>query len=171
MRLRAWWLVVLVAILAVAAPLTLFLVPRDDAPGTPDLVVVLGGGGPERASLGMELADRLDADLALSSTAALATTDTEHRCGIDVHCFEPEPHSTVGEARHVHGLVAGTDLEVLVVTSDFHTSRSRLLFEQCLADQVRVVGATRELPWYREAYGYAREALATVANLTVQRAC
>ncbi|MFP4636246.1 MAG: YdcF family protein [Nitriliruptoraceae bacterium] len=171
MRRHAWWIVLLASILAVATSLTVFLVPRDDALGAPDLVVVLGGGGPERAALGMELADRLDADLALSSTAALATVETEHRCGVEVHCFEPDPHSTAGEARHVDRLVAGTDQQVLVVTSDFHTSRSRLLFEQCLADQVGVVGATREMPWYRDAYNYAREALATVANLTFQRAC
>ena len=176
MRPGVWWLAglagVLAAVLAVTI-LTIFLAPSDDPTGRPDAVVVLGGGSPARAHLGIELAEELDAELVLSSTAGRHAGEAGMRCGVEARCFEPEPLSTAGEAREVRDLTAETGWEaVLVVTTDFHTSRSRLLFEQCLDDAaVAVVGVDHAAGWTVRAYSYAREAAATLAGVTVQRAC
>ena len=73
-------------------------------------------------------------------------------------------HSTLVELADEHGWD-----EVVVVTSDFHTARSRLLFRQCLGDRVAVVGASRE-----GSVGF-RQQLTEVAGIvvgaTIRRAC
>lgn len=173
MRPGVWWLVGLAGALAAVLATAGFLAPHDDPTGRPDAVVVLGGGSPARADLGIELADELDAELVLSFTAGRHARQAGRYCGVDARCFEPEPLSTAGEAREVRDLsaAAGWD-EILVVTTDFHTSRSRLLFEQCLDDgAVGVVGVPHAAPWPVRAYSYAREAAATLAGITVRRAC
>lgn len=54
-----------------------------------------------------------------------------------IHCFTPEPSTTLGEAIRVkeladqHGWNA-----VTVVTSRYHAFRTRLIFERCLGDDV-----------------------------------
>ncbi len=173
MTARIWWLVALAAVSAAVVAATAFLVPHDDVPGQPDAVVVLGGGSPARAELGIRLADEHDAELVLFSTAGRHAEAAGYRCGLDARCLEPDPLSTAGEAREVRDLVSTTGWdELVVITTDFHTSRSRLLFEQCLGDQpVRVVGSEHTASWPARVYSYAREAVATLAGVTVRRAC
>ena len=165
-------LVVLALTIAAGVAFAAFMVPTDDVPRSPDAVVVLGGAGDERATLGIELADRYDAELVFSSNAALFGAQQGRRCGRDAVCFEPVPANTAGEARNVAALAEtqGWD-HVTVVTSDFHTSRSRFLFRQCLDDRVTVVGGSRDDRPRIHVPLLLREAVGVVAGATIRRAC
>ena len=149
--------------------------PRNDVPRDPDAVVVLGGAGYERAELGIELAERYDAVLVLSSSAINFGRERGVACEQypAVRClYRPQPATTAGEARAVAALVeeSGWD-HVTVATSDFHTTRARVLFRQCLGDRVSVVGARPSESWARGLRTYLVEAVGTVAALTTRRAC
>lgn len=165
--------VVGLALLGVAVMVALVW-PRDDAPTRTDAVVVLGGGGAERAELGLELRERFGADLVLSSSSRFYAARRGTGCGDPgVTCFEPVPPTTIGEARNVADLADEQGWEhVTVATSSFHTSRSRAVFEQCLGeDGVSVIGApSPDGPRFvlrRE----LREAIGLLASWTVSRAC
>lgn len=170
-RVVAWMVVAGLALASIGAGVVALRSLPDDAVGEVDAVVVLGGGRGERVALGRELADNLDVPLVLSAEAILWGWRAGLACEPPVRCELPEPNATRGEARMVAGLAQanGWD-EVAVVTSRFHVGRTRMLMRQCL-DDVAVVGASRQGRWYRVPWDYTREALGTVAGLTVQRAC
>lgn len=161
----------LLALVAVAA-VPLLMWPRDDVPRDPDAVVVLGGAGPERADLGIELSERYDATLVLSSSASIFGRRRGVVCGEDALCFEPDPTTTTGEARNVAQFAEEYGWEhVTVATSRFHTTRSRVLFRQCLGDRVTVVGTPPAGGVSFSLRRDLREAVGTLAALTVRRAC
>ena len=114
--------------------LAAFVLPRDDVPIDGDVVVVLGGGDDERTELGIELTERFGVPLVLSSTARDSAAHLGWTCGRDAICFAPVPGSTAGEARTVAAMAETHGWEHVVATSSFHTSRSRVLFEQCLSE-------------------------------------
>jgi uncharacterized SAM-binding protein YcdF (DUF218 family) len=151
----------------------LYMIPRDDVPQDPDVVVVLGGAGEERAALGIELAERYDADLVFSSSARFFG----HRLGVECDegaiCFEPTPENTAGEAENMAVMAEEHGWEhITVATSDFHTSRSRYLFRQCLGrDRVTVVGANRHRTTEMDLRLLVRESTALIAGATFRRAC
>jgi uncharacterized SAM-binding protein YcdF (DUF218 family) len=166
--------VVVALVLLGALALTIALWPRDDVPDEPDAVVVLGGGGAERAELGIELRERYGTVLVLSSSSRYYAARRGEDCDADdTICFEPDPPTTIGEARNVADLAADRGWDhVTVATSSFHTSRTRTVFEQCLGDDaVTVVGApSPDGPAFvlrRE----LREALGLLASWTIERAC
>ncbi len=173
MSFGAWLSVLLVlAVLGGGLAFAAFMIPTDDAPRDPDAVVVLGGAGDERARLGIELAERYDAQLVLSSNARFFAAAQGAACERDAICFEPVPENTVGEARNVAELAEQHGWEhVTVATSDFHTSRTRFLFRQCLGDRVTVVGASREDRPRIAPRLLLREAAGVVAGATFERAC
>jgi uncharacterized SAM-binding protein YcdF (DUF218 family) len=159
------------ALVLVTGVTTFAMWPRDDIPREPDAVVVLGGAGPERAQLGIELRDRYDAALVLSTSAINFARDQGVDCGPNVICvFRLDPENTTGEARRVAELARehGWD-HVTVVTTRFHTTRARVLFRQCLGDDVTVVGAVAV--GGRGLRTYVEETAGTVAALTFRRAC
>ena len=168
-----WMIVVLGLVLAgLATAFVVYLLPTDDEPRDPDAVVVLGGAGAERAELGIELAERYDAQLVLSSSAAIFGERQGRSCQLDAICFEPVPETTRGEAQMVAEMAEehGWD-HVTVATSAFHTSRSRFLFRQCLGDRVTVVGAVREGGQATTPRLLVREGAGVIAAATFQRAC
>jgi uncharacterized SAM-binding protein YcdF (DUF218 family) len=60
-----------------------------------------------------------------------------------VLCFRPDPYSTRGEARAVARMAAARGWRsVLVVTSTYHVTRARLLFDRCVGARVSVTGST-----------------------------
>jgi uncharacterized SAM-binding protein YcdF (DUF218 family) len=144
--------------------------PRNDIPNQPDAVVVLGGAGIERVELGNRLRHEYGAILVLSAQAPDYGWYLGLICGRDAICIEPGESSTAGEARAVAALVAEQGWRhVTIATSNFHTARSRILFRQCLGDRVTVVGAP---PQHQRGLGtYPREMIATLAALTIRRAC
>jgi len=161
-----------VVLAALSIAFVRFLLPTDDVPRDPDVVVVLGGAGGERAELGIELAERYDAQLVLSSSAAVFGEKQGRTCGRDAICIEPEPESTRGEAREVARLAEQEGWQhVTVATTAFHTSRSRFLFRQCLGDRVTVVGAPSEARPATTPLLLLREGLGVIAGATFQRAC
>lgn len=161
--------VLLIAVLIAGVAAT---TPRDDVVLSADAVVVLGGGGGERLALGRDLAAQHDAELVLSGEAIAQGAAAGLACEVAVRCLEPDPWTTAGEARGIDSLATeeGWD-RVAVATSDFHTARSRALFEQCLGDEVAVVGAPTDHGVLEQAYLRARELLARLAGATFARAC
>ncbi len=161
-----------VGVLGSLVALGLYVVPTDDELGNPDAVVVLGGAGGERAELGIELAEEHDATLVLSSTAALFGERQGRTCGEDAICFDPIPENTAGEAANVANMADEHGWgHVTVATSRFHTSRSRLLFRQCMDDDVTVVGVASDDHRTMEPRLLLRESVGVVAAATVRRAC
>ena len=174
--MSAWLksLTALVLVLALGVGALGFVVwPRDDVPQDPDAIVVLGGAGPERAQLGIELAERYDAALVLSSSAAIFGEWQGRQCNVDAICFEPDPKNTAGEAENVARLAAerGWD-HITVATSNFHTGRSRYLFRQCLGqERVTAVGVGADRTLALQLSLALREAMGLIAGATVARAC
>lgn len=163
----------LFAVLAGAATAGVLLWPRDDVVTAPVAVVVLGGAGAERTTLGRDLAAAHDAELVLSSSAQHFGAQLGLDCDVEVVCVDPVPETTRGEARTVAALAAeqGWD-RVTVTTSRHHTSRARLLFRQCMGERVSVVGSTRaDGTWWPGVRGALREVVGAVAAVTVRRAC
>lgn len=172
MRATGWVVCALGTVLAgLSVAFAAYLLPRDDLPRDPDVVVVLGGAGSERARLGIELAERYEALLVLSSSAAVFGEEQGRTCAVDAICIEPEPETTRGEAQEIGRLAEQEGWQhVTVATTAFHTSRSRYLFRQCLGDRVSVVGATRD-DEPTTARQLAQEGLGIIAGATFQRAC
>jgi uncharacterized SAM-binding protein YcdF (DUF218 family) len=145
--------------------------PRDDVPREPDAIVVLGGHGAERIRLGMELRTRHGVPIVLSASAWGYGFNAGLRCEHEgVICVRPASSDTRGEARALAALAVeeGWD-RITVVTTNFHTTRARVLFRQCFGGRVDVVGAPPVNP--RGLATWAREVVATAAALTVRRAC
>ena len=158
-------------LLVIVAGAAFALWPRNDVPQEPDAVVVLGGFGQERADLGIELSQRYDAQLVLSSSASVFGEARGKQCGIDALCIDPEPETTRGEAETVADLSVDQRWDhVTVVTSRVHTTRARTLFRQCL-DEVTVVGAPPSADRGGALRRYLREAGATLLAWTISRAC
>jgi uncharacterized SAM-binding protein YcdF (DUF218 family) len=88
-----------------------------------------------------------------------------------VLCIRPEPYSTRGEAETV-ARVARTRgwRRILVVTSEYHVRRARMLFDRCLGGRrVAIVGTRPSLP--RFALGALLEWPKLALALTLRRAC
>jgi uncharacterized SAM-binding protein YcdF (DUF218 family) len=174
--MRPWHLILITALsLAALAALTAAILwPRNDVPLDPDAIVVLGGAGPERVQLGIELRDRYDATLVLSALAIGFGVYAGVDCRTDpeVICLSPEPRTTAGEARAIARLVEERHWgHVTVATARFHSTRARTLLRQCLGDRVTVVGAEPSPEYRRTVFDYVSEAFGTVAAVTFQRAC
>lgn len=167
----AWTVVSLLILLTVSSALALLRAASDDEVVAPDVVVVLGGGSGERVALGRVLAEQHEVPLVLSEGAILEGWRAGLACNERILCEMPDPQATRGEARMVAALadLHGWD-RVAVTTSRFHVGRSRLLMRQCL-DDVAVVGAERDVALPQHLWSYSREATATVAAVTVHRAC
>ena len=77
--------------------------------------------------------------------------------GVTTTCFAPSPSTTRGEAQEVARLAAGHGWHtVVVVTSKFHVSRARMIFDSCVDGRVEVVNAHQSLSpidWVFQ-YGY-----------------
>lgn len=128
-----------------------FIVPRQDDVGSPDALVVLGGGRGERLEYATELARaNPDAELVLSigsikwrgQAELLELCDQTTEGGSRITCFVADPDSTKGEAATVGQIAAERGWkEVTVVTSSYHVHRTRIQFRRCVDAVVNVVGA------------------------------
>jgi uncharacterized SAM-binding protein YcdF (DUF218 family) len=145
-RLVLVLLVLLVA--AWAAVVARFVLwPVQDSPRRADAVVVLAG---DHLRLGKALelmARRVAPTLVISDGLAPGWREGNRLCRggarFRVLCFRPRPYSTRGEARAVARMAAARGWRsVLVVTSTYHVTRARLLFDRCVGARVWVTGAT-----------------------------
>ena len=82
----------------------------------------------------------------------------------------PVPFSTRGEARAIGRLARARGWNrVVVVTSTFHVTRTRLLFHRCYGGRLWVVGAAA--PWWRLPEEWASESGKLIVQLTAERGC
>lgn len=173
------WLLIALGLLAVAwvaATVRLLFVPTEDEVGKADAVVVLAGSKHERLDRGLELvrgdaapvlviSDGFDPQLPRANTLCRNGGD-----GFTVACFTPDPDSTRGEARKVAELARKHGWErVLLVTSRFHVTRARMLFDRCLDADVDAVGV--DYPWTSVPEAVAGEWVKLGLSLTINRSC
>jgi uncharacterized SAM-binding protein YcdF (DUF218 family) len=172
---------VLVALVAVwvAASLVFFTWSpwASGGPGHADAVVVLSGAH-DRLPRALTLIDRGVASvLAISSVAHTPRWRAAKRLcaarryrSASVVCFEANPYSTRGEAETVTRLAARRHwTRLVVVTSNFHVTRARLLFRRCYHGALWMVASTT--PWWQLPADWADETAKLTYQLTVQRSC
>ena len=162
-----------VAAALLAATAYLFVYPRQDSPRRADVVVVLAGSPGDRLPKGLELVRRHVAPvLYVSDGAREAKRGFCHRSRpFRVLCVRPKPYSTRGEAETVARVAAEHGWRhIVVVTSEYHVRRARMLFDRCLGSgRVAVVGTRPSLP--RFALGALLEWPKLALALTLRRAC
>jgi uncharacterized SAM-binding protein YcdF (DUF218 family) len=136
------------AITLVPALLALSLLPivrpSTDPPAAADAVIVLSGDYGERRAEANSLVDR-GLVPTLVFVGAPDRIDEDQLCQsrqrIEYVCLRPQPDNTRAEARAVAQLVKSRGWRsVVVVTSRYHVTRSRLVFRRCLDAEVRMVG-------------------------------
>ena len=172
-------LAVLVGLWLVACAF-LFVWPRAEAtpPNHADAVVVLSGGQDRRLDPALDLVrDGVAPNLVISSPTRGKWPQARALCGgakkvagVRVICFQPSPYSTQGEARAIAKLARDRGWSrVVVVTSTFHATRARMLFERCYHDKLWVVGSS--WPWWQLPEEWASETGKLLVQLTLQRGC
>lgn len=131
---------VVVGVAAVAVNVRLFVFPASSTPRHADAVVVLAGGDGERLDKGLELVRQGVSRNLVVSTGPDQLCGTQH--DFAVFCFLPHPDDTRGEAEAI-GRIAGQHgwRHLVLVTSDYHATRARLLLERCFSGQVDVSAA------------------------------
>jgi uncharacterized SAM-binding protein YcdF (DUF218 family) len=144
------WILIVLGVLVLAwvgATLRLVFFPVEDAVGKADAVVVLSGSKHERLDRGLELVRNGVAPVLVISDGFDPRQPRANRLcqeggdGFGVACFTPDPDSTRGEARKVAELARKHGWKrVLLVTSRFHVTRARMLFDRCTDADVDAVG-------------------------------
>ncbi|PVZ95917.1 YdcF family protein [Amnibacterium flavum] len=130
----------------VIAGLPVFVFPVEEKPAKADVVLVIGPVDPWR----MRMADQLlDADV---SDNLLVSAPTEGipkipECVDDgredtaVHCEQPAPFTTRGEARYLAREMEENGWSTaIVITATPHIARTRMLMDRCVPDGVSVMG-------------------------------
>ncbi len=166
--------VFVVALLAASA--LMFVWPEQDRVTKADAVVVLAGSRSARLDKALGLMHRHIAPvLVISDGRAPDWPQANRLCAegsaaFRVICFRSNPYSTRGEAEEVRRLAAAHRWRtVVVVTSTYHVTRARMLFERCLRGRVEVVGAP--FSWAQLPELLASEWAKLTYALTVAREC
>lgn len=152
-----------------------FVRPVTEEPVRADAVIVLSGDRGERLARAMELLERgvttvLVFDGALDSQRGVELCKGGQR--FEVICLLPDPDNTRAEARAAARLVEERGWRrVVVSTSNYHVTRSGLLFRRCLGADVDMVGGESPYRGFRLARAIAREWLAVAYVLAVERDC
>ncbi len=128
---------VVLAVAVVALNLRLFVFPASSTPAHADAVVVLAGGDGERLDKGLELVREGVSSNLVVSTGPDKLCGTRH--DFAVYCFLPDPDDTRGEAEAI-GRIAEREgwHHLVLVTSDYHATRARILVERCFPGTVDV---------------------------------
>jgi len=172
---RAGILVVVGSVL-LAGSFVPFLWPTASAdPTSADAVIVLSGDHGERLPIAIRLIERG----AVSTLVFVGTPDgpiSDRLCAggqdFEAICLRPQPDNTRAEARAAAQLAEERGWRsVVVATSTYHVTRSRLLFGRCFDSRVTVLGGTPSYGW-RVAMGQVfHEWAGSLAALTVARGC
>jgi uncharacterized SAM-binding protein YcdF (DUF218 family) len=173
------WILIVVGVLVlawVAATVRFLFVPVEDDPGKADAIVVLSGSKHERLDRGLELVrEGVAPVLVISGGLDPRQPRANELCrdggeSFSVTCFTPDPDSTRGEARTVADLARENGWKrVLVVTSRFHVTRARMLFDRCTDADVDAVGV--DYPWTSVPAAVAGEWVKLGLSETVSRGC
>jgi uncharacterized SAM-binding protein YcdF (DUF218 family) len=163
------------------ASAVLFVWPpaNDTPPEHADAVVVLSGGRDSRLDPALRLVDRGIAPiLAISSpfrdprwTTAIRLCNGETRHPrFKVICFQAVPYSTRGEAETVTRLAKHEGwTRLVVVTSTYHVTRARMLFERCYHGKLWTVGTSA--PLLRLPEEWASETGKLIVQTGFERGC
>lgn len=130
--------------------------PRIDPASQVDAIVVLGPPDVDgRSDRGLALMSEHFAKTLVISVQSEEQRRVKSACAnanpaYTVICFQPFPKTTRGEAEEV-GRLARTHgwKKIMVITSKYHVSRARMLFERCL-DGTLLVNAAPGIPSKRE---------------------
>lgn len=146
----------------------------DQATGA-DAVVVLAGDHGERLALGLAMIrDGLAPTLVLAGEPDSDRAEALCRGNVkfEVVCVEPTLDNTRNEARAVGEMATERGWRrVVVVTTQAHVRRSRMLFERCVGGDVRVIGASPPYGGLTQLRVLIHEWLGTAQALTVKRGC
>ena len=163
-------------VVGVAVTVRLFVWPAQDNPTRADAVVVLAGGRGERIALGMRLMrERVAPALVLIGEQTEPEADELCRGGqppFELVCLPRGPSSTRTEARAAARLASDRQWRSLVlVTSSYHVTRSRMIHDRCFPGDLDVVGAKAPLGFGSLVPLVAKEWAALVHAATVDRDC
>jgi uncharacterized SAM-binding protein YcdF (DUF218 family) len=163
------------------ASAVLFVWPpaNDTPPAHADAVIVLSGGRNSRLDPALKLVERGIAPiLAISSpfrdprwetAIRLCNGDTPHP-RFKVICFQAVPYSTRGEAETVTRLAKHEGWSrIVVVSSTYHLTRARMLFERCYHGELWTVGTSS--PIYRLPEEWASETAKLIVQTGFERGC
>lgn len=151
--------------------------PTVNHPRHADAVVVLGppdDNGRVDAALSL-IRQHVATNLVISVTSerqrAAKSLCTAPQDGFSVTCFQPHPATTQGEAEHVRDLARQHGwTSVVVVTSTYHVSRARMIFDRCLDGRLYVVAAPRDISLFSWAYQYLDQTGAYI-KAVLQQGC
>jgi uncharacterized SAM-binding protein YcdF (DUF218 family) len=173
-RIRRWLLVLSVLLIAATiAGWPIYVQPQIDRLRHADAILVLGGYGSERLSLGYSLNVHGWAPVVVVSAPREAKSAWIWRlCAkphphLNMRCFAPDPPTTKGEGRELRRLAEENGWRtVIVVTFRPHISRARFILEQCFHGELIMIESPAQISaatWmYQYVYqtaGYARAVL------------
>jgi uncharacterized SAM-binding protein YcdF (DUF218 family) len=155
------------------ATVRLFVLPDlAPLPAHADAIIELAGPGIRDAAT-MELVHEGKAPVVVQSTVA-AEAGT-HTClpqtpGVEVLCFNPDPGTTLGEARYIGQVAAQRHWQsVIIVTTPDHALRAQLRVGRCFPGTIYV--ATSPLPWFDWFKQIPYQWAASVKALVFQTGC
>lgn len=162
-RLVRWIGVLGVVIAATAAAgFPVYVHPQIDPLHKSDAVLVLGGYEYDRYPQGMGLAAAGWApNLVISNPNGPRDAWLYEYCRtphpeFTLHCFEPEPSTTSGEAKQFAALAAEHGWRsVIVVTFRPQISRARFILQRCFTGKVIMVESRTPVPVQRWPFEYA----------------
>ncbi len=164
---------VLVLVVFTVATVRLFVLPDlAPLPAHADAIIELAGPGNRDATTMALVRAGLAPVVAQSTTVAEAGTS---RClpataGVEVLCFNPDPGTTVGEARFIGTMAAQRHWQsVIIVTTPDHALRAQLRVSRCFPGTISV--ATAPLPWWDWFRQIPYQWAASAKALIFQTAC
>ena len=163
---------VLVAALVAALTARVFVWPAlPPLPAHADAIVELAGPGDSaRDQVALRLAREHRAPLLIQSTLPGDTSCLPPVAGVTIACFQPDPSTTRGEARHIGALAAKRHwTSVILVTTPDQAWRAHVRVSRCFSGAI--YGATAHLPlrdWFRQ---IPHQWGASIKALTIERGC
>lgn len=155
-----------------AAGFPLYVKPQVDELRRADAILILGGPGYDRYTLGLSLAtDGWAPTVLLSNPNGDRDPWLTETCGqrftYELICFRPDPNTTLGEGRELREMAQKYGWEsVIVVTFKPHVSRARTILQRCFSGELIMFASPASLSaldWVSEftyqTLGYVRVAL------------
>ncbi len=148
-RRRMWRAVEAIALVPTLLALSLLPVlrPSTDPPAEADAVIVLSGDYGERLAVARSLIEKgFVHTLVFVGTPDRGQEEElcQSRQSIEYICLRPQPDNTRAEARAVARLAKSRRWrKIVVATSRYHVTRSRLNFRRCVDAEVKMIAGDR----------------------------